>query len=67
MAPVSDVVALQARVRALEAQVSERQQVERELLGLYDAQSAYLDRQVVSWCQTPFAARIAELEAQLGI
>lgn len=68
MSSTQNVVAvLEERIRELEAQMSERAQAERELRELYDAQSAYLDRHLVSWCDTPFARRIAELEAQLGI
>jgi hypothetical protein len=63
--PVS-VTRLQIRILDLEAQLSEREQAQQELTSLYDAQSAYLDRHLVSWCQTPFARRIAELEAELG-
>ena len=59
--------ALRERVRVLEAEVAQRDPIRSELNHLYDAQSAYLDRHLTSWCATPFAARIAELEAQLGL
>ncbi len=64
---MTSVDALQARIRALESLVSAREQARRELMTLYEAQSAYLDQQLVSWSQTPFARRIAELEAELGV
>ncbi len=63
----TSVAALRARIRALESQVSAREQARRELTALYEAQSAYLDQRLVSWSQTPFARRIAELEAELGL
>ncbi len=61
------VDALQARIRALESLALAREQARRELMALYEAQSAYLDQQLVSWSQTPFARRIAELEAELCV
>ncbi len=63
----TSVAALRARIRTLESQVSAREQARRELTALYEAQSAYLDQRPVSWSQTPFARRIAELEAELGL
>ncbi len=57
----TSVAALRARIRALESQVSAREQARHELTALYEAQSAYLDQRLVSWSQTPFARRIAEL------
>ena len=66
MADTLTVIALQERIHILETQLSERQQAERELNALYDAQCAYLEQQPVPWCHTPFARRIADLEAQLG-
>ncbi len=64
---VNEIALLRARIAELEAQISTREQALCELTALYDAQSAYLDRHLTSWCNTPFARRIAELEVQLGI
>ncbi len=40
----------------------------REQLNLlYEGQQAYMERHAwVSWCDTPFARRIAEIERELG-
>ena len=62
-----EIALLQARVAELEAQLSAREQAARELTALYDAQAAYLERHITSWCFAPFAPRIAELEMLLGI
>lgn len=59
-----EITLLRARVAELEAQLLAREQAARELTALYDAQAAYLERHVTSWCFTPFALRIAELEGQ---
>ena len=63
----SDVLALQAHIHELEAALDARGKALSELTALYESQAAYLERNIASWCNTPFAARIAELELRLGI
>ena len=63
----SEVLALQARVHELEAALDAHGKAVNELTALYESQTAYLERNITSWCNTPFATRIAELEMWLGI
>ncbi len=63
----SEVPALQARIHELEAALDARGKALSELTALYKSQAVYLERNIGSWCNTPFAARIAELELRLGI
>jgi uncharacterized coiled-coil protein SlyX len=64
---LSDVPTLQARIHELEAALDARAKALSELTALYESQDVYLERSITSWCNTPFAARIAELETRLGI
>ena len=63
----SDVLTLQARIHELEAALDARGKASSELTALYESQTVYLGRNITSWCNTPFATRIAELELRLGI
>jgi hypothetical protein len=63
----SDVLALQAHIHELEAALDARGKALSELTALYESQAVYLERNITSWCATPFAARITELELRLGI
>jgi len=63
----SNVLTLQVRIHELEAALDARGKALSELTALYESQAVYLERNIASWCNTPFAARIAELELRLGI
>ena len=63
----SNVLTLQVRIHELEAALDARGKALSELTALYESQAVYLERNIASWCNTPFATRIAELELWLGI
>ena len=60
----TEIMALMERVRELEATLDVRENALGELTALYESQAVYLERNVASWCKTPFAHRIYELEMQ---
>jgi len=63
---VNEITALRGRVKVLEQQLLECQGADAELQSLYWSQEVFMQVHKVSWCDTPFAGRIKDLEEELG-